>query len=52
MNQAQTAQGSAATVKSKPAFKKMTFFQKIVFTGKAVIFFVTMGFAYPNIFTD
>jgi hypothetical protein len=52
MNQAQTAQGSAATVKSTPAFKNMKFFQKILFLGKAVIFFITMGFVYPNIFTE
>lgn len=52
MKQGQTAQGSAATVNSTPAFKNMNFFQKIVFSGKVVIFLITMGFAYPNIFTD
>lgn len=52
MNQTKTAQGSAASVNSAPAFKNMNFLQKIVFAGKAVIFFVTMGFVYPNIFNE
>lgn len=52
MNQKKTAQGSAASVDSKTAFKNMSFLQKIVFSGKAVVFFITMGFVYPNIFTD
>jgi hypothetical protein len=52
MKQAQTAQGSAATVNTTPAFKSMNFFQKTVFVGKVAIFLVTLGFAYPNILSD
>ncbi len=52
MKQAQTAQGSAATVNATPAFKSMNFFQKTVFVGKVAIFLVTLGFAYPNILSD
>ena len=52
MKQNQTAQGSAAAVKSEPAFKDMNWLQKTVFTGKVVVFLLTLGFAYPNILSD
>jgi hypothetical protein len=43
------AQGSAAqTVK----FSDMSLTQKMAFIGKTAIFFLTLGFAYPNILTD
>lgn len=52
MKQTHTAQGSAATVNPKPAFKNMNFTQKTVFVGKVIIFVLTAGFAYPNILLD
>lgn len=50
--QQQAAQGSAAAADAKAAFSSMSPPQKIVHIGKACLFFLSMGFAYPNIFTD
>ena len=52
MKQDKTAQGSAATVNPTPAFRNMSFLQKIAFMGKVAVFFITLGFAYPNILLD
>lgn len=43
------AQGSAAEANK---FSKMDPIQKILFIGKTCIFFLTFGFAYPNILGD
>lgn len=43
------AQGSAAQAKK---FVNMTALQKLAFVGKTCIFFLTLGFAYPNILAD
>lgn len=51
-NQDQTAQGSAATVSSKPTFKQMNLGQKCVFVGKAALCILSFGFIYSNIFSD
>jgi len=45
------AQGSAAAA-TEPKFKDMGIGQKIVHIGKVCVFFLTLGFAYPNIFLD
>ncbi len=54
--QSKAAQGSAAAataaVAEKNKFKNMSFIGKIVFISKACAFFITLGFAYPNIFLD
>lgn len=50
--QQQAAQGSAAAAETKVTFRSMSAPQKIVHIGKACLFFLTMGFAFPNIFTD
>jgi hypothetical protein len=33
-------------------FASMNFFEKCMFVGKAFVFIVTMGFLYPNIFSE
>ena len=50
--QHKAAQGSAAAAESKVKFKTMNTAQKLAHIGKACVFFLTMGFAFPNIFTD
>jgi len=50
-NKSRAAQGSAAP-KTDLKYKDMGAAQKIVFVGKACIFFLTLGFAFPNIFLD
>ena len=49
--QKKAAQGSAAAAQELK-FKDMDSFQKIVHIGKTCVFFLTLGFAFPNIFTD
>ena len=51
-NQASTAQGSAATVTPSIKFKDMSLLQKLTHVGKAMLFLLTLGFCYPNIFSD
>ncbi len=51
-NQQKAAQGSAAAAETTGAFSQMSVAGKIVHIGKACIFFLTMGFAFPNIFGD
>lgn len=34
------------------AFSRMTAFGKIRYVGKVMLFIVTFGFAYPNIFIE
>lgn len=46
------AQGSAAAAKAKVTFGSMNVIQKLAHIGKACVFFLTLGFAFPNIFTD
>jgi hypothetical protein len=45
------AQGSAAADKSQK-FSEMGTSGKLAFIGKACLFFLSLGFAYPNIFLD
>ena len=42
------AQGSAAPVK----YENMSRSQKLAYIGKTLVFFLTFGFAYPNIFME
>ena len=51
-HEAKTAQGSAATVESKIKFKDMNGKQKLVHVSKVIIFVVSFGFAFPQIFSD
>ena len=51
-NNASTAQGSAATVTPSIKFRDMSVLQKLVHLGKAVLFILSLGFCYPNIFSD
>ncbi len=51
-NQQKAAQGSAAAAETTVAFSKMSIGGKIAHIGKACIFFLTFGFAFPNIFSD
>ena len=51
-NEAPTAQGSAATVPPSIKFKDMNIVQKLAHVGKAMLFVFSLGFCYPNIFTD
>lgn len=50
------AQGSAAATATATAeknkFKNMSFIGKLMFISKACAFFITFGFAYPNVFLD
>jgi hypothetical protein len=41
----------AITVEDKK-FGEMTIGEKIVYTGKVIIFLASFGFAYPNVLTD
>jgi len=50
-NETKAAQGSAAAA-TETKFKDMGVGQKMVFIGKACLFFLTLGFAFPNIFLD
>jgi uncharacterized protein YwgA len=43
------AQGSAAKANK---FVNMSAMQKLVFIGKTCVFFLTLGFAYPNVLVD
>jgi hypothetical protein len=38
-------------VKSKP-FSQMNAIEKVRHIGKVVVFFLTFGFAFPNVFSD
>lgn len=49
-SESKAAQGSAAAAQMK--FKDMGLGQKVVFIGKSCLFFLTLGFAFPNIFLD
>lgn len=49
--QKKAAQGSAAAAKELK-FKEMGVSGKIVHIAKTCLFFLTLGFAFPNIFTD
>ena len=40
------------TTDSEIRFKNMTLSQKLGHIGKACIFIITFGFAFPNIFID
>lgn len=50
--QQKAAQGSAAAPETAVAFGKMSVPQKLAHVGKICIFFLTLGFAYPNILGD
>lgn len=49
--QKKAAQGSAAAAQ-RLKFKDMGVVGKIMHIGKACLFFLTLGFAFPNIFTE
>lgn len=51
-NQKKAAQGSAAAAEATVSFSKMTTVQKIFHIGKVCLFFLTFGFAFPNIHGD
>lgn len=51
-NQNKAAQGSAAAAETTTPFSKMSVIQKIFHVGKVCVFFLSMGFAFPNIFGD
>lgn len=51
-NQKQAAQGSAAAAETKVTFGNMDAAQKMGHIAKVFLFFLSFGFAYPNIFTD
>jgi hypothetical protein len=36
----------------EPKFSEMSVFGKITFIGKVVVFLLSFGFIYPNIFSD
>lgn len=46
------AQGSAAAANESQKFSEMGVTGKLAFIGKACLFFLSLGFAYPNIFLD
>ena len=50
--EADTAQGSAATVTPSVKFKDMGFLQKLAYVGKATLCVITLGFAFPHIFSE
>ena len=33
-------------------FSQMTAFEKLIHIGKAIVFFLSFGFIFPNIFSD
>lgn len=51
-NQQKAAQGSAAAADNTATFSSMNGAQKIGHVCKVFVFFLTFGFAYPNIFSD
>lgn len=51
-NQQKAAQGSAAAAETTVSFSKMSAVQKIFHIGKMCVFFMTFGFAFPNILGD
>ena len=46
------AQVSAAPVAAKLKYANMSPPQKLAFIGKTLVFLLTFGFAYPNIFME
>ncbi len=50
--QHKAAQGSAAAAETNSSFSKMNAVQKIFHIGKMCVFFLTFGFAFPNILGD
>ncbi len=51
-NHKKAAQGSAATAEATVKFSNMSVGQKIAHIGKACVFFLSFGFAFPNVFSD
>jgi hypothetical protein len=51
-NQQKAAQGSAAAAETTTSFSNMNAFQKIIHVSKVFVFFLTFGFAFPNILGD
>ena len=47
-----TAQRSAETVETTIKFRDMKILQQLAYVGKSIIFLVSFGFAFPNIFSD
>lgn len=41
--------GSAGSAVASIPFSRMTFFGKVIHVLKIIVFFLTAGFAYPNI---
>ncbi len=50
--QKKAAQGSAAVPEVTLTFGNMSPAQKLAHIGKVCVFFLTLGFAYPNILGD
>jgi len=50
--QKQAAQGSAAVPEAALTFGNMSPLQKLAHIGKVSVFFLTLGFVYPNIFGE
>jgi hypothetical protein len=50
--QHKAAQGSAAAAETTGSFSKMSVVQKLFHIGKMCVFFLTFGFAFPNILGD
>ncbi len=50
--QHKAAQGSAAAAETNSSFSKMNAVQKIFHIGKMCVFFLSFGFAFPNILGD
>jgi len=44
--------GAPSKADAETRFRDMTLSQKLGFVGKACLFLVTFGFAFPNIFLD
>ncbi len=51
-NQQKAAQGSAAAAEATVKFSSMNGAQKIGHVIKVFVFFLTFGFAYPNVLSD
>jgi hypothetical protein len=51
-NKQKAAQGSAAAAEATVQFSRMNGAQKVGHVFKVFVFFLTFGFAFPNILTD
>ena len=49
-NDEQKSNGVSAAAEKR--FSQMTFVGKVTHIGKVIVFFLSFGFAFPNIFSD